>query len=117
MAGCFLGDAEDQAWSITSDSREPIPILNSDAEEADTRVWLHALRSEGTRKFICSPDTDVFHIGLPILGPTVHVIVQLNFYISIEHRYLHLDKLCTALNTDPDLSITPHETRPKLLKS
>ena len=80
-------------------------------------LWLHALRSEGTRKLVCSPDTDVYHIGLPLLGHTVDVIVQLSSYTSIERRYLHLNKLRTALNTDPDLATTQHETRSKLLQS
>ena len=65
---------------------------------------------------VCSPDTYVFHIGLPLVDPTVYVIVQLNAYSSIEHRYLHLNRLCTALNGDPDLSVTPHEARPKFLQ-
>ncbi len=38
LAGCFSGDAEDQAWSITSYSREPMPIFNCNSEEADTRM-------------------------------------------------------------------------------
>ena len=33
--------------------------LLCNAEEADTRVWLHTLNSPGLRKLILSPDTDV----------------------------------------------------------
>ena len=42
--------------------------FTSNAEEADTRVWLHAAHSYGTRKMIYLPDTDVYHIGLKILS-------------------------------------------------
>ena len=73
--------------------------------------------SEGRYKLIWSPDTDVFHIGLPLLDSTMQVIVQLSLYSSIEHRYMHLGRLHTALNNDPDLSTTPPEFRPKLLQS
>ena len=34
-----------------------------DAEDSDTRIWLHVLRSRGTKKLVHSPDSDVFHIG------------------------------------------------------
>ena len=117
LSGCFSDNAEDQTWALTFDSTEPIPDFNSNAEEADTQIWLHVLRSNSTQILVCSPDTDVFHIGLPIIGTTEHVIVQIHPYTSIKHQYLHLDKLCLALNNDPDLSTTPQETRPKLLQT
>ena len=118
LAGCFSGDAMDHAWVVTSQGTEPVPTLNCDAEEADTRLWLHALRSTGTRKLVCSPDTDVFHIGLPIANSSaMDVIIQLNSYTSMEHRYLHLDALCTALHCDPDLAVVPQAIRPKWLQT
>ena len=39
--------------------------IESSIDESDTRVWLHSTHSAGTKKFILSPDTDIFHIGLP----------------------------------------------------
>ena len=60
LAGCFDGVEEDQAWEV---GIQPVPDFHYEAEEADTRVWLHVLRSPGTRKLLCSPDTDVYHIG------------------------------------------------------
>ncbi len=44
--------------------------LTSNAEESDTRIWLHVLHSAGTRKLVLSPDTDVYHIGLTIIAET-----------------------------------------------
>ena len=40
------------------------PCYHSNAEEADTRIWLHVKHSAGNRKLIFSPDNDVYHIGL-----------------------------------------------------
>ena len=40
---------------------QPDPLFASNAEETDTRVWLHA-----TQILILSPDTDVYFIGLPL---------------------------------------------------
>ncbi len=78
LAGCFQGETINEAYTVTSISKESISNLKSDAEEADTRVWLHALKSGGIRKLICSPDTDVFHIGLPLVDSTMKVITQLH---------------------------------------
>ena len=33
--------------------------LTCNAEESDTRIWLHVTRSQGQRKLVLSPDTDV----------------------------------------------------------
>ena len=64
LAGCFSG-VKDQAWEVTTRGAQTVPTLSYEAQEADTRVWLHVLRSQGTRKLVCSPDTNVYHIGLP----------------------------------------------------
>ena len=49
---------------------QPTPQLatgyESNAEESDTRIWLHVRQSPLRRFYIFSPDTDVYHIGLPL---------------------------------------------------
>ena len=35
LAGCVQGDAEEEAWVVTSNKKEPISTLKSDDEEAD----------------------------------------------------------------------------------
>ena len=72
------------------------------AEEADTRVWLHVLRSPGRRKLVCFPDTDVYHINQPM-----DVFVGVSMFSSQEHQYLSLNSLLTSLEGDPDLSCIP----------
>lgn len=41
--------------------------LITNAGEADLKVWLHCKNSCGVNKLIFSPDTDIYHIGLPLL--------------------------------------------------
>ena len=65
LAGCFSGVDDDQAWEVTTRGAQPIPTLSCEAE-AETRVWLHVLRSPGTSKLVCSTGTNVYHIGLPL---------------------------------------------------
>ena len=92
LAGCFSGVEENQAWEVTTRGAQPVPTLSCGAEEADTRVWLHVLRSPGTRKQVCSPDTDVYHIGLPLMyNQPMEVFVRVSMFSSQEHRYLSLN--------------------------
>ena len=68
VAGCFSGFSEDQAMGVGVDGVQPLPELRCEADEADTRVWLHVVRTEGTCKLVCSPDREVYHIGLPLVA-------------------------------------------------
>lgn len=56
-----------------------LPFLNSNAEETYTRIFLHCVHSNGSRKMLYSPDTDVYNIGLPILQqhPSLEVYIEL----------------------------------------
>ena len=117
LAGCFTGDAEDQAWEVSANDVQPNPLLNCSAEEADTRVWFHVRQSCGTRKIVCSPDTDVFHIGLPLIGTQLDVYVQISTFTSPDTRLLHLNLLRSALAGDPDLAPAPANQLPKMLQT
>ena len=64
VAGSFEADT---VWSVDNDNnKQPQPMYTSNAEEADTRVWIHASKTVCTRILIISADTDVYHIGLPL---------------------------------------------------
>ena len=109
---------EDQAWEVTTGGVQPVPTLSCGAEEADTRVWLHVPRSPGTRKLVCSPDTDVYHIGLPLIcNQSQDVFVRISVFSSQEYRYLSLNSLVTSLEGDPDLSSVPRDLLPKVLQT
>ena len=105
---CGAKDPErDQCWSITENAVEHIESqYKSNAEEADTRVWLHAKHSAGERK---PPDTDVYHIGLRCANLTsTEVIIQLSS-TGRELKLLHLNELDNAIKSDPDLHFLPQE--------
>lgn len=40
--------------------------LEYNAEETAIGVWLHVMHSTGQKKLVLSPDTDVYHIGIPL---------------------------------------------------
>ena len=80
--------------------------LTSNAEESDTKIWLHVLHSADTKKLVLSPDTDVYHIGLTVIAAEtdLDVIVRLSPFSSIEQRLLHLPALLTSFKNDPNLA-------------
>ena len=61
IAGSFTGDGEDLAWLINTNEITPERLLEyqSNAEEADNRMWRHAIQSPNNDILIYSPDTDV----------------------------------------------------------
>ena len=64
IGGCF---ADEFAWLITSGVLpEKVQRYASNALEADHRIWRHATQTMATKILICSPDTDVYNIGLSI---------------------------------------------------
>ena len=54
--------------------------FKSDHEEADSRVWFHAVKCEHRNILIFSPDTDTVHIGLTLVDQRNHkeVAIQLS---------------------------------------
>ena len=108
-----------KAWEIYPCGKQQNPLLNCNSEEADTRVWLHTFRSPGSKKLLYSPDTDVYHIGLALLGryPQSDVFIQLSAISSPEKKLLHLNSLCNSLSGDLDLAIIPSEIHPKVLQA
>ena len=78
--------------------------LTCNAEESDTRIWLHVTHSQGQRKLVLSPDTDVYHIGLA--ETRLEVMVKLSPFTSLEQRFLNMQALLTAFSNDPDLAVS-----------
>ena len=78
------------------------------ADESDTRIWLHVLNSAGQKKLVLSPETDVYHFGLPIVADTtLDILVRLSPFTSLELRLLDMQALISAFANDPDLAIIP----------
>ena len=62
VAGGFDGPLTDTAWYVQGNSRrQPDPAYTCNAEETDTRIWLHLKQTTYRRILLLSPDTD----GLP----------------------------------------------------
>ena len=105
VSGTFSGDITDTAWFVTSKNKpEPDPNYHCNAEEADTRLWLHARKTPYSRILMVTPDTDVYMIGLGLhCARSKEIVAQINPYHTRELRLLHLTRLIMALETDPDL--------------
>ena len=100
IGGCF---SDEFAWLITSGVLpEKMPSYATNALEADNRIWRHAIQTSATKILICSPDTDVYNIGLSAPGDKDYV-VQLNIHHAIDKKYLILKHLQLAFQRDPDL--------------
>ena len=90
VAGAFDDEITDTAWFIKGKNKaEPDPSFSCNAEEIDTRLWLHVKNTDCTQVLVMSPDTDVYNIGLPlqcIQGK--EVFVQVSNYSARELSYL-----------------------------
>ena len=104
--GGLKGDCRDKALQVTSGHPPTINhMLSCNADESDTRIWLHVLHSPGTRKLVLSPDTDVYNIWLQVITPTnLDVLVRLSTFSSIEQCFLDPQALLRSIWNDPDLA-------------
>ena len=116
----FITNVAQSAYSTTTAcTKVPQPTLWTNADEADLRVWLHCVHSQGQRKLIFSPDTDVYHIGLSAISliPDTQIIVQLSKDHTHGARFLCLNTLLDALSNDPDLADILPNLRPQAMQS
>ncbi len=118
VAGAFEGAIVDTAWFVRGNSKsQPHPAFTCNAEETDTRIWLHATQTVSNQILILSPDTDVYHIGLPL--PCVmhkNIIVQVSTFNSRQLSLLNLTALVQAFRNDPDLAHIDPSILPKLFQ-
>ena len=116
VAGHGEGELTDMAQYATAANSHNIEHnLTCSAEEANTRIWLHANQSSGKRVLVYSPDTDVLHIALLMVNPIAKdVCIQTNM-LGQPRAYISITKLVNALERDPDLAGIPEEERPKIL--
>ena len=106
VAGGFEPSITNTAWCVCIKDgkviKEPDPSYTCNAEETDTRLWLHVKNSTHKNFLVLSPDTDTYHIGLP-LQQTKQVVIQVGPINSRELKFLNMTALSTALMNDPDL--------------
>ena len=118
VSGFADGNDQDKAFFSTSTTRKVCdPKLTCNAEEADTRLWLHVNKSTGQKKLIYSPDTDTLFIGIGIVNTiTTDVVIQISKGAT-DKKFIHLNNLVTAINEDVDLQHIPQEDRTKVIQS
>lgn len=118
-AGGLEGTQRNKALAVIFNKQpQPVPSLTYNAEESDTRIWLHTINSYGTRKLILSPDTDVYHIGIPINSQTnLEVFVQLSSFNSIELLLLDVQALNKGFTNDPDFACLPVTAIPHVIQA
>ena len=98
------------------------PSLSSNHEEGDSRVWLHAFSSGKARVLIYSPDTDTYHVGLPLLEKYIHTEVTIQLAPSpparpySDSRFLLLNRLHQALHHDLNLAEIEQSTLTAVLQ-
>ena len=67
-------------------------------------------------RYLCSPDTDVYNIGLS-MPDNKDYIVQLNVHHSADKKYLILKHLILAFQGDPDLHALPRDHLGSIMQS
>jgi len=102
--------------SVTSTLCNVDETLTSNAEESDSRIWLHVCQSAGQRKLVLSPDTDVYHIGMTLIGDE-DVVVRLSPFNALEQRFLHLTHLLSCFKDDPELAGVEESSIPHIIQA
>ena len=75
------------------------------------------INSAGTKKLVLSPDTDVYHIDLPIIASThIECVVRLSSFNSLEHRFLDIQALLAAFQNDPRLAAVDQVSLPSVMQ-
>ena len=103
-----------RALYVDNQCRKFMKELESNHEESDSRVIFHIKKSFYKSFLLYSPDTDVYHIALPLLIEK-NVIVQLQTN-KIGNRFLSLDNLRRSLDTDDCLENIPRIDRYKYIR-
>ena len=101
VAGAFDGDMRDCAMIVTNNGYSECERMKSNHEETDSRIWFHVKQSKYHHVLVYSPDTDVYHIGLPFCSEKDVTIELCNHYNK--EKYLSMLALESAMNTDFDL--------------
>ena len=66
LAGGFDEPIANTTWYVKGNSKpQPDPEYLCNAEETDTRIWVHVKQTDYKKILVLSPDTDTYHIGLP----------------------------------------------------
>ena len=98
MAGASQGVLRDTAWY----SNECHPALNLFGN-ADTRIWLHASKSDAKKLLFFSPGTDIGMTATAVNLISREVMLQINPSGSQLQPVLSLHGLADAVTQDPEM--------------
>ena len=96
IAGGLDNVDQDKAITCTKSGITHNPMFTSNHEEGDSRVWFHACQTTCQRISIYSPDTDTYHIGLPLIAK--EVMVQLSMKTA-DQVFCNITAFAEKLNT------------------
>ena len=103
-------------YTICTISNATDATLKCNAEEADTRMWLHASKAR-EKILVYSPDAGALFISLLMVNPIVKdVCLQVN-PLGKPKQVLSITQLIEALKNNPYLRCIPGEDRPASLAS
>ena len=76
LAGGFDDPIANTCWYVQYNIKpQPDLCYNINAEETDTRMWVHVKQTQCTRILVLSLDTDIYHIGLPLNRRSKQVVI------------------------------------------
>jgi DNA-directed RNA polymerase subunit M/transcription elongation factor TFIIS len=116
-SGAFTDEKRNKCLSVKNGAYSVVPHLESNSEETDLRVWLHCKHAYGSKILIYSPDTDIYHIGLPLVDSLCDVYIQQRANTHEHARYLSLSNLIKAFTEDPDLAYIPQNKLPYIFQT
>ena len=96
---------------------QPHPNYSSNVEETDTRLWLHVKNTTCRHILVLSPDTDIYHIGLPLSLENKQILTQVSPLKAKDVKLIDLQALIKALRHDPDLVGVAPDSIPKIMQT
>ena len=117
VAGAFDGDITDTEWFVRGGCRaQPEPALSCNAARGNGHKTVAACK---TKHFtIISPDTDIYHIGLPLqCVKEKNVLIQVSPISSRSIQLVNIRELINALHHDPDLANVSQNILPHVIQT
>ncbi|CAC5386181.1 unnamed protein product [Mytilus coruscus] len=91
----------DKALGAGDEDISEFSDFNSNHEEGDTRVWLHAIHSKSQRIIMYSPDTDTFFVGLPFIDCLGDKTIYLQLKDStFDQQFVDMNRFSLQMSND-----------------
>ena len=111
VAGDFDGHLTETVWYVQGNSQpQPDPAYTCNAEETDTKIWLHVKQCTHRLILLLCPDTDVyFHLN----------ITNISLYRPMNCKVHFLDMSATyqSISNRPDLATIDTTILPQVMQA